>query len=168
MMHIFMKTLLLLLHIFVTNQFISIPIPSHIYTKIKCQQLPNICNGCNERMIYSRYLLGLRKTRKLLNNTTNVNALLSILNFTNAFVSNYSLSALNNTAFNNTETGAKNIIMGNIVLDVSNVEYIHIITKKDKIIIELDKKNKDIFSVMNNLDTYINTISLLGKILNIN
>lgn len=168
----FMKILLLLLHIIISNQFISLPVltnPIKHLAKINCQPLPNICSGCNERMIYSRYLLGLRKTRRLLNNATKVNALVSILNFTNEFVANYSnVIPANSTSFNNTEIGVKNIIMGNIVLDISNVEYVHISTKNDKIIIELDKKNKDIMKLFNNLDTYLNTLALLGKILNIN
>jgi len=168
------RIFLILLHIFLGNSFISILNPfKQQLSNIKCQQLPYICN-CNERVIYSRYLIGLRKTRRFLNNATNVNALGSIVNFTQEFVSNYSsvttipMNATNNIAiFNNTESGVKNIIMGNMVLDVSNVQQIHISTKKDKIIIELDKKQTDVFAVINNLDTYINTLSLLGKIINI-
>lgn len=140
---------------------------THMST-VKCQPISNIC-GCNERVIYARYLIGLRKTRRILTNATNVNAIVGIMNFTNEFVSNYStVLPINSTSFNNSEAGVKNIIMGNIVLDVTNVKQIHISTKKDKIIIELDKKQNNIFAIINNIDTYISTLALLGKIMNIN
>lgn len=117
---------------------------------------------CNERVIYRQYLLGLRKTRRYLHNTTNINKLVSILNFTNEFVANY-------TVMNNTDATIKNIVMGNIVLDVSNVKEIHISTSKDKIIVELDKQKKstNILENLNNIETIIGTLSLLGRIVNI-
>ena len=137
---------------------------------------------CNERTIYSKYLIGLRKTRRLFKNTTNIN---TIINFTNDFVGNYTNSiSLQNSLpsvqsvptipseinINNTESTVKSITMGNIVLDVSTVQHIYISTKKDKIILELDKREKNILGVLqniNNIDSLISTILLLGKILNI-
>jgi hypothetical protein len=95
----------------------------------------------------------------------------SIANFTNQFVSNYATIS-NNTTFNNTEISAKNIIMGNMMLDVSNVKYIKISTEKDTILIELDKQpqrtDTNILEKINNMETIINTVSLLGKIVNMN
>jgi hypothetical protein len=108
----------------------------------------------------------LRKTRRLLKNNSNLN---NIINFTHVFISNYSIP--NELNINNTGTQVKSITMGNIILDVSNVEYIHISTKKDKIILELDKHQENVFSVLqkvNSIDSIINTILLFGKILNIN
>lgn len=145
--------------------------------------IPNAaCNNCGnsyERTIYRNYLLGLRKTRKLLthntlnsNNTVNavnavnaannIDTLASIIDFTSEFVSNYTSST--------NQTVAKHIIMGNIVLDVSNIKEIHIKTEKDVLVIELDKKKPDIQSVitnMNNADAIISSLSLVAKILNI-
>jgi nitrate reductase NapAB chaperone NapD len=60
--------------------------------------------------------------------------------------------------------------MGNIILDVSNVQYIHISTKNDKIIVELDKHQENVFSVLqkvSSIDSIVNAILLFGKILNI-
>lgn len=136
--------------------------------KLDIPVLKAACNNCGERTIYRNYLLGLRKTRKLLTtpnftNTdvaNNVNALAHIINFTSEFVSNYTSSS--------NETIAKHIIMGNIVLDVSNIKEIHIKTEKDVLIVELDKKKEDtIVPNMNNIETIINSLSLVTKILNI-
>ena len=137
----------------------------------------NHCNICNERFIYGRYILGLRKTRRLFKNNTNIN---NIINFTNEFIANYTisnseqsitnLSVFKDVNINNTEIGIKTITMNNLILDVSNVEQIHISTKKDKLIINLDKKEKNILSVLhniNNIESVVNSILLLGKILNI-
>lgn len=126
-------------------------------------------NGCNERIIYRNYLLGLRQTRKILRNTTNINKLTSILNFTNEFIINNSyMLPPSQTILNNTEIGAKNIIMGNIILDVSQVKKIYIKTEKDILYVELDKLDRpnNIISI-NNLETILSTLSVMGKILNI-
>ena len=126
-------------------------------------------NGCNERIIYRNYLLGLRQTRKILRNTTNINKLTSILNFTNDFMINNSyMLPPSQTILNNTEIGAKNIIMGNIILDVSQVKKIYIKTEKDILYVELDKLDRpnNIISI-NNLETILSTLSVMGKILNI-
>jgi hypothetical protein len=61
--------------------------------------------------------------------------------------------------------------MGNVIVDVSTVKYIHIKTSNDSITLELDKseiKENNIISNINNVDTLVNTLSLLAKILNIN
>lgn len=122
----------------------------------------NIANW-NERKIYGSYLLGLRKSRKLLQNNYNKDDVDVIVNFTKTFLSNYSY-------VNNTEVKVQNIVMKNIVLDVSNIKQIHIKTKKDTLIIELDKNNKrnSIISNANSLENLISAISLFGKIININ
>jgi len=137
---------------------------------VRCNSLNNNCE-CKEQMIYRQYLIGLRKSRRLLNNASNINTLLSIANFTNQFINTYTTIS-NTTSFNNSEIGAKNIMMGNMVLDVSNVKYIKISTEKDTIIIELDKQQQktdlNLLERINNVETIINTVSLLGKIINLN
>lgn len=169
------KTILnffLLIHVIICTGFLNM-FPINLNTKpknINCLPINNNCD-CREQIIYRQYLIGLRKSRRLLNTTSNVNTLLSIANFTNQFITNYA-TINNSTAFNNTEVGVKNIMMGNMILDVSNVKYIKISTKKDTIIVELDKQihntDNNILDKINNLETIINTISLLGKIVNIN
>lgn len=127
---------------------------------------------CSERTLYSKYLIGLRKTRRILKNTTNIN---TIINFTNEFVSNYtnihaSIPIPIELTLNNTDSVIKTITMANVVLDVSTVQYIYISTKKDKIILELDKKDRNILHMLqniNNIDSVVSSILLLGKILNI-
>jgi hypothetical protein len=74
---------------------------------------------------------------------------------------------------NHTEVSSKNIIMGNVVLDVSNIKHIHIKTEKDILILELDKTEKQstvssLLGKMNSIDALINTLSLFGKFMNIN
>ena len=163
-----------------TYCFIQPGLPNHIK--------PLLCNPiniqCNERTLYSKYLIGLRKTRRLLKNSTNIN---TIINFTNDFVANYtnqvampSISPVQSVTsipsvpseinINNTESIVKSITMGNIIVDVSTVRHIYICTKKDKIILELDKKENNLLGVLqniNNIDSLVSTILLLGKILNI-
>jgi hypothetical protein len=117
-----------------------------------------ICPSCSERVIYKNYLLSLRKIRRTVKTST-------ILNFTNNTL------MLNNTQpieINTEEIGLKKIMMANMHIDVSNVKYVQISTKKDTIIVELDKKNKlnNILNDISNIDALINTLSLLLKILN--
>ena len=117
--------------------------------------------GC-ERTIYKNYLLGLRKTRKLLSNANNTLQINFISDYRQPLLLQY---------INNTENTVKNIIMGNVIVDVSTVKYIHIKTSNDSITLELDKseiKENNIISNINNVDTLVNTLSLLAKILNVN
>lgn len=166
----FLLNSLVILHIFFSSGFIH----QHKPLYKQC----SIMNSCNresrERLIYKNYLVGLRKTRRYITNSSNINSLVSIINFTNNFITNYTTPATyinNSTYINNTETIVKNIMMGNIILDVSNVKHIHITTSQDKIILELDKFKKNDVNFMeqiNNLDSLLSTISILGKIMNIN
>jgi hypothetical protein len=122
----------------------------------------NIGIGCSERTIYKNYLLGLRKTRKLLSNANNTLQINFITDYTQILPHQY---------INNSETTVKNIIMGNIIVDVSTVKYIYIKTSNDSITLELDKsqiKDNNIINNINNVETLINTLSILAKILNVN
>jgi hypothetical protein len=96
--------------------------------------------------------------------------LVALLNFTNNLISNNTI-VLNNTQIelNNEDIGVKKIVMANMHIDVSNVKYIQISTKKDTIIVELDKKNKlnNILNDISNIDALINTLSLLLKFMNV-
>jgi len=115
---------------------------------------------CNERKLYGSYLLGLRKTRKLLKNNYTKNETDTIMKFTNNFISNH-------TFINNTDVRAKNIIMSNIVLDVSNIDTIEIIAKDKTLIIELDKNNKvsSIINNVNSVENIVSMITLFGKVM---
>lgn len=95
-----------------------------------------------ERAIYKNYLIGLRQTRKIQN-----------------FMNNTSLKPRDMYL-----VGVKKIHMSNVVLDVSGIKEIHIKTKKDKIIIELD--NRPILPVITKIDSLVESLSLLSKVLN--
>lgn len=133
--------------------------------KIKNSKYDSMSSGCNERIIYKNYLIGLRTLRKKFK-TANTESLISFINFTNNYISNTPIIS-NNTIINNEILCAKTITMSNIQLDVSNIKYIKISTKKDILIVELDKKNTfaNIVTEINNIDSLINAISLLLHII---
>lgn len=151
---------------------------------------------CNEKYIYMKYLIGIRNFRKvyriikdtsnidiqniinIINNTQNVNITDNnqILINSSLFNNNNSL-LINNTNINNDKI-AKNLILSNIHIDVSNIKYIQISTKNDTLIVELDKNNADTVIVSNNIhnlmydigkiEALVSSISLIMKVLNIN
>lgn len=133
-------------------------------------------NNCNERHLYLNYLRGLRKTKNYIRSTSNIDSLKYILNYTNVFINNYTNT--NNTLvsshkYDNTDIGIKNIIIGsNLVLDVSNIKYIHISSNNDNLTIELDKAKKsdltDVFNKLGNIETLINTLNILNQLLHSN
>ena len=139
----------------------------------------------NEKYLYGNYLVTLRKFKrtinysKLFNNITNtiVDSLdtPSVPNYTNDKGDIY-LNVKNNTVINNDQFIAKNIILANIKIDVSNVKYIQISTKNDTITIELDKNNQNVKNIDNSgfinydlgkIDSLISAISILMNLLNI-
>lgn len=123
-----------------------------------------------QRNVYSSYLIGLKKhQRKIFPKNTNIDTMNIFMNFTKHFSENY-------TTINNTNMCAENIIMGNIILDVSDVKYIHIATEKEHIKIKLDNNPKNtssfstdlIFNGLQNMDIIFTTVGLVGKFININ
>ena len=161
---IIVKALVLLITILYSGAFISV-------FNVKTSQIPKKLtddNTCNERVIYKNYLLGLRQLRKTTKNIPNIEAMISFIDFTNNYITNTPLN-VSNTEINNREVGVKKLILANMQVDVSNIKYIHIHTKKDVLIVELDKKNKliNILKDINNVDTFINTMSMILKIANI-
>lgn len=124
----------------------------------------------NERALYKNYLIGLRKTRMYMNHSS-IDTIKNVLDYTNDFTKNNSMSF--GTSVNNTELNVKSIVIGNIVIDVSTVKSIHVSTNNQSITIELDRKSEDtkrvsyasIFGRLHNIDTMINTISFIGKII---
>lgn len=124
-----------------------------------------------QRNVYSSYLIGLRKQqRKIFPKNTNIDTIDFFMNFTKQFSGNY-------TTINNTNMCADSIIMGNIILDVSDVKYIHISTEKELIKIKLDNNTMEnsssfstnlIFNGLQNMDIIFTTVGLVGKFININ
>ena len=145
----------------------------------------------NEKYLYGNYLVTLRKIKrtinysKLFNNITNtivdsldtpsVPSVPSVSSDTSDKGDIY-LNVKNNTVINNDQFIAKNIILANIKIDVSNVKYIQISTKNDTITIELDKNNENVKNIDNSgfinydlgkIDSLISAISILMNLLNI-
>jgi hypothetical protein len=145
----------------------------------------------NEKYLYGNYLVTLRKFKrtinysKLFNNITNtivdsldtpnVQSIPSVPSDTSDKGDIY-LNVKNNTVINNDQFIAKNIILANIKIDVSNVKYIQISTKNDSITIELDKNNENVKNIDNGgfinydlgkIDSLISAISILMNLLNI-
>ena len=82
------------------------------------------------------------------------------------------LNIENSTVLNNNEKIARNLILANIRIDVSNVKYIQISTKNDTIVVELDKNNENseksfINYDLGKIDSLISAISILMNLLNI-
>lgn len=156
---------------------------------------------CNEKFIYMKYLIGIRNFKKVYriikdNNIIDIQNFINLINYINTTQianiteNNYNNSIfvnnslfhnttlfINNTNINNNEKIAKNLILSNVYIDVSNVKYIQISTKNDTLIVELDKNNAGSVSPNNihnlmydisNIETLISSISLLLKVLNIN
>ena len=145
----------------------------------------------NEKYLDGNYLVTLRKFKrtinysKLFNNITNtivdsldtpsVPNVPSVSSDTSDKGDIY-LNVKNNTVINNDQFIAKNIILANIKIDVSNVKYIQISTKNDTITIELDKNNENVKNIDNSgfinydlgkIDSLISAISILMNLLNI-
>jgi hypothetical protein len=157
---------------------------------------------CNEKFIYMKYLIGIRNFKKLYriikdNSNIDIQNIINIINYINTTqIANINENNYNNSIFvnnslflnttlfinntdinNNNEKIAKNLVLSNVYIDVSNVKYIQISTKNDTLIVELDKNNADTASPNNihnliydisNIETLISSMSLLLKVLNIN
>tara|TARA_B100000795_G_C22806649_1_gene445383 strand:- start:6737 stop:7090 length:354 start_codon:yes stop_codon:yes gene_type:complete len=78
----------------------------------------------------------------------------------------------NNTIIDNEELIAKNLILSNIVIDVSNIKQIQISTINDTLIVNLDKNNdnkynKDIIKYeLGKIDALLNVASIFTSLLN--
>ena len=158
----------------------------------KCLKIRKFSNE-NEKYLYANYLVSLRKIKRAqksinYNNIFNINNFSDIVTDTNNNINNLNLSKhnelflnINNTIINNNDKIAKNLILANIKIDVSNVKYIQISTKNDTMVIELDKNenndNNDNIETIDNkgfinydlgkIDALISAISILMNLLNI-
>jgi len=161
---------------------------------VKNKKFLNNCkfSNENEKYIYTNYLVSLRKIKRAqksinYNNIFNINKANNVNNDTinnkiynlNNTKYNDLFLNINNTIINNNNNIAKNLILANIKIDVSNVKYIQISTNNDTILIELDKnENIDIIDNIDNkgfinydvgkIDALISAISILMNVLNIN
>ena len=132
----------------------------------------------NQKFIYKNYLLSVRKVKKSMQHSNSVidvngiiDSILSNIN-TNTTTNNEAVIYLkkNETLIDNSELVAKNLVLSNIHIDVSNIKQIHISTKNDTLIVNLDKNN-----VQNNdmvryelgkIDALLNVASIITSLMN--
>jgi hypothetical protein len=132
----------------------------------------------NQKFIYKNYLLSVRKVKKSMQHSNSVVDINSIIDGilcsinTNTTTQKEAIIYLKNneTLIDNNELVAKNLVLSNIYIDVSNIKQIHISTKNDTLIVNLDKNN-----VHNNdmaryelgkIDALLNVASILTTLMN--
>lgn len=132
----------------------------------------------NQKFIYKNYLLSVRKVKKSMQHSNSVVDINSIIDGilgsinTNTTTQKEAIIYLKNneTLIDNNELVAKNLVLSNIHIDVSNIKQIHISTKNDTLIVNLDKNN-----VHNNdmaryelgkIDALLNVASILTTLMN--
>lgn len=132
----------------------------------------------NQKFIYKKYLLSVRKVKKSIqrsNSVVDINGIIdSILNniTNNSTTNNEAVIYLkkNETLIDNSELVAKNLILSNIHIDVSNIKQIHISTKNDTIIVNLDKNNAQnnymVRYELGKIDALLNIASIITSLLN--
>jgi hypothetical protein len=132
----------------------------------------------NQKFIYKNYLLSVRKVKKSMRHSNSVvdingiiDSVLSNIN-TNSTKNNEAVIYIkkNETLIDNSELVAKNLVLSNIHIDVSNIKQIHISTKNDTLIVNLDKnniQNNDIVRYeLGKIDTLLNVASIITSLMN--
>lgn len=132
----------------------------------------------NQKFIYKNYLLSVRKVKKSMQNSNSVvdingiiDSVLSNIN-TNSTKNNEAVIYIkkNETLIDNSELVAKNLVLSNIHIDVSNIKQIHISTKNDTLIVNLDKnniQNNDMVRYeLGKIDTLLNVASIITSLMN--
>lgn len=128
----------------------------------------------NEKYLYANYLVSLRKIKKAQRAFNNlvIDSNGSGGNKDGNGSNEMFLNIENSTVLNNNQKIARNLILANIRIDVSNVKYIQISTKNDTIVVELDKNNENneksfVNYDLGKIDSLISAISILMNLLNI-
>ena len=168
-------------YICMVNGYINIPKlllrkdKNNMVLKAKNQKT---CLDNNQKFIYKNYLLSVRKVKRTIqksNSVVDVNVLIdTLINIIGNNNTNHEKSILylknNNTIIDNSDLIAKNLILSNIQIDVSNIKKIHISTKNDTLIVDLDKNddyNNDIVKYeLGKIDALLNVASILTTLLN--
>lgn len=145
-------------------------------TTLKLKNKKNL--DCSQKFIYKNYLLSVRQVKKTIKNNNDIDISNLIDNFIASLndastVNNTKKDAViyiknNNTIIDNEELIAKNLILSNIHIDVSNIRQIQISTKNDTLIVNLDKNNnKDMIRYeLGKIDALLNVASILTSLLN--
>lgn len=147
-------------------------------TTLKLKNKKNL--DCSQKFIYKNYLLSVRQVKKTIRNNNAVDISNLIDNFITSLndasaVNNTKKDAViyiknNNTIIDNEELIAKNLILSNIQIDVSNIKQIQISTKNDTLIVNLNKNDNDnkemIRYELGKIDALLNVASILTSLLN--
>ncbi len=132
----------------------------------------------NQKFIYKNYLLNVRKVKKSMqrsNSIVDINGIIDSIKSninTNSTTNNEAVIYLkkNETLIDNSELVAKKLILSNIHIDVSNIKQIHISTKNDTIIVNLDKnniQNNDMVKYeLGKIDALLNIASIITSLMN--
>jgi len=132
----------------------------------------------NQKFIYKNYLLSVRKVKKSMqhsNSVVDINSIIDgILGSINTNTTTQKEAIIyiknNETLIDNNELVAKNLVLSNIHIDVSNIKQIHISTKNDTLIVNLDKnnvQNNDIARYeLGKIDALLNVASILTTLMN--
>ena len=171
--------LLALAFIEIAESYLNVPLLNLRKNKTTSLSLSkkNIMDN-NQKFIYKNYLLSVRKVKRSMlysNSAVDINgiidSILSNMN-TNTTTNNEAVIYLkkNETLIDNSELVAKNLVLSNIYIDVSNIKQIHISTKNDTLIVNLDKnniQNNDIVRYeLGKIDALLNIASIITSLMN--
>lgn len=121
-----------------------------------------------DRKLYAKYLIDKRKSEKILK----TNILIKFLKDTLNDIDTNNEKMINNinniSEYTNQNANIKNIIIGNnIYIDVKNVKNIIISTKNETINIELDKNEKKVKNIINEIELLSKNIKELDTLINL-
>jgi hypothetical protein len=171
--------LLALAFIEIAESYLNVPLLNLRKNKTTSLSLSkkNIMDN-NQKFIYKNYLLSVRKVKRSMlysNSAVDINgiidSILSNMN-TNTTTNNEAVIYLkkNETLIDNSELVAKNLVLSNIYIDVSNIKQIHISTKNDTLIVNLDKnniQNNDMVRYeLGKIDALLNVASIITSLMN--
>ena len=171
--------LLALAFIEIAESYLNVPLLNLRKNKTTSLSLSkkNIMDN-NQKFIYKNYLLSVRKVKKSMqhsNSAVDINGIIdSVLNNinTNSTKNNEAVIYLkkNETLIDNNELVAKNLVLSNIHIDVSNIKQIHISTKNDTLIVNLDKNNMQnndmVRYELGKIDALLNVASIITSLMN--
>lgn len=171
--------LLALAFIEIAESYLNVPLLNLRKNKTTSLSLSkkNIMDN-NQKFIYKNYLLSVRKVKRSMqysNSAVDINgiidSILSNMN-TNTTTNNEAVIYLkkNETLIDNSELVAKNLVLSNIYIDVSNIKQIHISTKNDTLIVNLDKNNMQnndmVRYELGKIDALLNVASIITSLMN--
>jgi len=178
----YMLVLAITSYIYMTESYINIPqlpLKKNKNSMVLNAKNQKTCLDNNQKFIYKNYLLSVRKVQRTIKNSNSavdINYLIdTLLNIVGNNTSEAEKPVLylknNNTIIDNNDLIAKNLIISNIHIDVSNIKVIQISTKNDTLIVNLDKNNNNnnndyVKYELGKIDALLNVASIITTLLN--